>query len=77
MTEWKDCGHCDSPAEHALHLKLHEVECRLFESERKLESESNRAERYEEALYRIAQWALAYPPRTSFSSRTLSALTRF
>lgn len=28
----------------------------------RLEAESNRAERYEEALYRIAQWALAYPP---------------
>lgn len=38
MADWKDCGHCGSPAEHALHLKLHEVECRLFESERKLDT---------------------------------------
>lgn len=38
MSEWKDCGHCDSPAEHALHLRVHELECRLFESERRLDA---------------------------------------
>jgi hypothetical protein len=34
---------------------------RIAELEAKLEGAENRAERYEEALYRIAEWSKAYP----------------
>jgi hypothetical protein len=33
MVDWKDCWHCDSPSEHAMHTRIAELESKLQQYE--------------------------------------------